>query len=34
MSDSIFNISVENCVEKLINRKEKLFYEIRQKNGR
>ena len=29
MSDSIFNISVENCVEKLINRKEKLFYEIR-----
>ena len=29
MSDSIFNISVENCVEKLINRKEKLFYEIK-----
>ena len=29
MSDSIFNISVENCFEKLINSKEKLFYEIK-----
>lgn len=30
MSDSIiFKISVENCVEKLVNRKAKLFYEIK-----